>query len=243
MRHLYDKVHLNRTSAHRKALFGNLSAALFSHKRIVTTLAKAKYARRFAERMITFARRNDLTARRHVLKFIRDKAVVKTLFDELGPHFKNRNGGYTRIIKLGPRRGDAAPMALLELVGFDDVTTVEPKKSSKSRLKAAQRAATQTKKDEKAESPEPEKEKKSTTVKKTAAEPDVSEPSGEELTAPEEPTDMKLEGESPGKSVDDNTINGGEDTSTDEQVSPSTEVESQEEQNDEDKKPSDKEDN
>lgn len=131
MRHLYDKPHLSRTHSHRRALFGNLSAALFQHHKIITTLGKAKHARRFAERMITFARRGDIAARRYVARFISDRDVVKKLFDELGPHFRHREGGYTRIIKLGPRRGDASPMALLELVGFDDVAveTASPPKT------------------------------------------------------------------------------------------------------------------
>jgi len=116
-----------------------MSASLFLHRKITTTLGKAKHARKFAERMITFARKGDVAARRHVLRFIRDKEAVKKLFDELGPHFKNRNGGYTRIIKLGPRRGDAAPMALLELVGFDDAVVEKTKKKArKSKLQPTQ---------------------------------------------------------------------------------------------------------
>ena len=140
MRHLYDSTRLNRSKSHRKALLSNLSASLFLHKRIITTLAKAKYARRFAERMITFARDGSVAARRHVLRHLHHQEAVKFLFSDLGPHFKHRSGGYTRIIKIGPRQGDAAPMAILELVGFDDAATESaPKKPSKSRLKAAQK--------------------------------------------------------------------------------------------------------
>lgn len=142
MRHLNDKAHLGRTHEHRKALIGNMSASLFLHRRIVTTLAKAKYTRKYAERMITFARVGDLSSRRHVARVLNDPNALKKLFDELGPHFKHRNGGYTRIIKLGLRSGDAAQMALLELVGFDDVSATpveEPKKETKSRLKASQK--------------------------------------------------------------------------------------------------------
>ncbi|NQU04604.1 MAG: 50S ribosomal protein L17 [Calditrichaeota bacterium] len=154
MRHLYDKPHLNRSKSHRKALFGNMSAALFLNKRITTTLGKARYARRFAERMITFARKGDVAARRHVVKFIRDKEAIKTLFDELGPHFKHREGGYTRIIKIGTRRGDAAPMCIIELVGFDDtVASSTPKKESKSKLKASQKAVVSKRKTGKKEAP------------------------------------------------------------------------------------------
>jgi large subunit ribosomal protein L17 len=149
MRHLYDKPHLNRSKSHRKALFGNMSAALFLNKRITTTLGKARYARRFAERMITFARKGDVAARRHVLRFIRSNEAIKILFDELGPHFKHREGGYTRIIKIGSRRGDAAPMAIIELVGFDDaIAAAAPKKDakSKSKLKASQKTVVSEKK-------------------------------------------------------------------------------------------------
>ncbi len=137
MRHLSDKIHLGRTREHRYAMLSNMTASLVMHKKIVTTLAKAKYARRFAERMITFARKGDLSARRHVASLVHDKTAVQTLFDQLGQHFKHRNGGYTRIIRLGPRHGDAAPMALLELVGFEDIPAVpvtETPKVSKSRL-------------------------------------------------------------------------------------------------------------
>jgi large subunit ribosomal protein L17 len=132
------------------AMLGNMTASLISHKKIVTTLAKAKYARKFAERMITFARKGGLSARRHVASLVNDKTAVKALFDQLGPHFKHRNGGYTRIIKLGPRHGDAAEMALLELVGFDDIAVApaaeDTRKESKSRLKGAQKKATSAKK-------------------------------------------------------------------------------------------------
>jgi large subunit ribosomal protein L17 len=193
MRHLYDKVHLGRSRSHRRALFGNLSASLFLHKRIVTTLAKAKYARRYAERMITFARKGDLSARRQVMRFVPSEEAVKKLFDQLGPHFKNRNGGYTRIIKLGPRQGDSAPMALLELVGFDDLSAEaateakEAKKETKSRLKAAQTKAKASEK-EKAEkkAARPKKEKKAAPVKKTAVKPEEEKVAAEPAPAVEE---------------------------------------------------------
>lgn len=191
MRHLCDKYHLNRTASHRKALLANLSAALFTHKRITTTLVKAKYARRFAERMITFARKSGVQSRRHVLRFIRDKEVVKKLFDELGPHFKNRDGGYTRIIKIGPRRGDAAPMAILELVGFDDVSSTETKRESKSRLKAKQKEITRSRLEKE---PEPDEIAAEETVEQAEAaeEPNARDESSEEVS------------ESDGQEVSDN---------------------------------------
>jgi large subunit ribosomal protein L17 len=102
--------------AHEKLLIANLARALFSEGRIRTTEAKAKRLRPQAERLITFAKRGDVAARRQVLTVVRDKAVVHTLFAEIAPRFADRQGGYTRILKLGPRPGDGAPMALIELV-------------------------------------------------------------------------------------------------------------------------------
>ena len=102
--------------AHERLLLANLATALFEHGRITTTEAKAKRLRPLAERLITFAKRGDLAARRRVLQVVRDKAVVHTLFTEIGPRYENRPGGYTRITKLGPRKGDNAPMAVIELV-------------------------------------------------------------------------------------------------------------------------------
>src|SRR3954447_21479427 len=102
--------------AHERLLLANLATALFEHGRITTTATKAKRLRPYAEKLITFGKRGDLAARREVLKVIRDKGVVHTLFTEIGPTFANRPGGYTRITKLGPRKGDNAPMAVIELV-------------------------------------------------------------------------------------------------------------------------------
>src|SRR5918911_2307525 len=102
--------------AHERLLLANLAAALFTHKAIKTTETKAKRLRPLAERLVTFAKRGDLHARRRVLTVVRDKDVVYTLFDQIAPRFATRNGGYTRIVKTGPRKGDAAPMAIIELV-------------------------------------------------------------------------------------------------------------------------------
>ncbi len=107
---------LGRTSAHRELMLRNLVTSLFKNGRIETTDIRAKETKRLAEKMITLAKRGDLHARRQVLAFIMEETVVKNLFDEIAPKYENRNGGYTRIMKLGPRRGDAAEMAILELV-------------------------------------------------------------------------------------------------------------------------------
>ena len=102
--------------AHERLMLGNLATALFEHGRITTTEAKAKRLRPLAERLITFAKRGDLHARRRVLTVVKDKSVVHTLFTEIGPQYAGRQGGYTRITKIGPRKGDNAPMAVIELV-------------------------------------------------------------------------------------------------------------------------------
>ena len=102
--------------AHERLMLANLATALFEHGRITTTEAKAKRLRPLAERLITFAKRGDLHARRRVLTVVKDKSVVHTLFTEIGPQYAGRPGGYTRITKIGPRKGDNAPMAVIELV-------------------------------------------------------------------------------------------------------------------------------
>ncbi|MFZ4509848.1 MAG: 50S ribosomal protein L17 [Candidatus Nanopelagicales bacterium] len=102
--------------AHERLMLANLATALFEHGRITTTEAKAKRLRPLAERLITFAKRGDISARRRVLTVVRDKDVVHVLFTEIGPRYQTRQGGYTRIVKVGPRKGDNAPMAVIELV-------------------------------------------------------------------------------------------------------------------------------
>ena len=116
MRHGRKVPKLGRNHSQRKAMLANMVTSLFDNETIRTTSARAKALRRTADHMITFAKRGDLHARRQVLRLIANKRVVGKLFDEIGPRFKSRNGGYTRIVKLGPRRGDAAPMCILELV-------------------------------------------------------------------------------------------------------------------------------
>ena len=117
MRHLKSGRQLSRNSSHRWALMRNLITALLREEKIQTTDPKAKELRRWVDRVITLGKRGDLHARRQAAAIIFDKAVVKKLFDTIGPRFKDRPGGFTRIIKLGIRHGDAAQMALIELVG------------------------------------------------------------------------------------------------------------------------------
>ena len=119
MRHRRAGKKLGRDSAHRRALYSNLAGALIEHGRIKTTQAKAKAVKPFAEQMITLGKRGDLHARRLALAELRSQDVVHQLFAEVAPRFAERPGGYTRIVKLGPRQGDNAPMVLLEFVDDD----------------------------------------------------------------------------------------------------------------------------
>jgi large subunit ribosomal protein L17 len=150
MRHQKAGRKLKRTASHRKALLANLTAELFRHKQIRTTTAKAKEARRLAERMITFAKRGDLHARRMVLRRIRDRHLVKALFEEIAPKYADRNGGYTRILRLGRRPGDGAEVAILELVGYEGVQIAKEEEKARKR---------QERKKKRAERPEEEGEK------------------------------------------------------------------------------------
>ena len=119
MRHRNAGRKLNRTASHRRALFAAMATALIKHEQIVTTLPKAKELRRVADRLITLGKRGTLHARRLALSRVRDEAMVAKLFDTLGPRYADRAGGYTRVMKAGFRYGDAAPMAVIELVDRD----------------------------------------------------------------------------------------------------------------------------
>ncbi|MDQ3137444.1 MAG: 50S ribosomal protein L17 [Gemmatimonadota bacterium] len=116
MRHRAKGRQLSRTSTHRRALLNNMATSLFEHGRVVTTEAKAKELRPFAERLITLARRGDLHARRLVQRKIKDREILSRLFSDIGPRFAARPGGYTRILKLGHRKGDGADIARIELL-------------------------------------------------------------------------------------------------------------------------------
>jgi len=121
MRHKLAGRRLGRTTSHRVAMFRNMVTSLFEHERIVTTTEKAKELRPIAEKLITLGKRGDLHARRQALSFIRSKNVVEKLFTDIKDKFADRKGGYTRILKTGTRRGDAAGMAIIELVGYEEV--------------------------------------------------------------------------------------------------------------------------
>lgn len=133
MRHQNQGRKLSRTSAHRKALFRNLVLSLVKHERIKTTDAKAKELRRYADRMVTLGKRGDLAARRLAFAFMQSRDAVKKLFDEIAPRFKERNGGYTRVVKFGFRRGDAAPLSIIEFTDVSDSRQPQPRKKKAAR--------------------------------------------------------------------------------------------------------------
>jgi large subunit ribosomal protein L17 len=141
MRHLKAGRKLGRSSAHRNSLYRNLVAELLSHDRIKTTDEKAKEIRRFADRMVTLGKSGTLAARRRAVAFVRDQKAVKRLFSDIAERFKDRPGGYTRIVKLGVRAGDAASMSLIELTGTSE--SVEPAKKRRGQKRAKADTATQ----------------------------------------------------------------------------------------------------
>ena len=134
MRHRNAHRKFNRSQSHRKAMFQNLAASLFRHEQIVTTLPKAKDLRPIVEKLITLGKRGDMHARRIVAARLRDEDMVKKLFDDLAPRYKTRGGGYTRVLKAGFRYGDAAPMAVIELVDRN-----EDAKGAEDRARHAER--------------------------------------------------------------------------------------------------------
>lgn len=141
MRHRVKTVKLGRTSQHRDAMLSNMVGSLIHHNRITTTLAKAKAVRPLAEKIVTLGKKGTLHHRRLALAELGDQAAVKKLFTEIAPRFQERKGGYTRILKLGPRRSDAAPMALIEWVDHvavpeEEVPAEAPKKAKATRSKA-----------------------------------------------------------------------------------------------------------
>lgn len=139
MRHRKQGRALSRTASHRRAMLANMATAVLERERIQTTTAKAKEARSLVERLITFAKRNDLHARRQVLRVIHDQTVVSKLFSSIAPRYADRPGGYTRIIHVGRRQGDAAELSILELVDRDGtVETTQEETGAESKSKKTQ---------------------------------------------------------------------------------------------------------
>jgi large subunit ribosomal protein L17 len=163
MRHQKAGKKLNRTGSHRNAMFRNMVTSLFEHGRIQTTDAKAKELRRWADRMVTLAKRGDLHARRQVLAVMRDKTVVHKLFEEALDRFGDRAGGYTDVIKIGRRRGDAAPISLVELAA-----PKEKKERKKKKAKAEKKGAAEAKKEAPVKAKEGKKSKEAEASDKAA---------------------------------------------------------------------------
>jgi large subunit ribosomal protein L17 len=167
MRHQKKKMKLGRTAEHRRALLSNQVCALIEHQRIKTTLAKAKAVRPLAERMVTLGKNGSIHARRTALAVLRQKSAVKKLFDDISQRSAERNGGYTRIVKLGPRKSDSARMAFIEWVDADQVAEEKPRKEKKAKSKQPESKPQQknaeteqsTGEEPKTEAPAPEEEK------------------------------------------------------------------------------------
>jgi large subunit ribosomal protein L17 len=159
MRHQKKTIKLGRTAEHRKALLANQVCSLIEHQRIKTTLAKAKAVRPLAEKMVTLGKKGSLHARRTALAVLRQKDAVKKLFDDIAPRSASRNGGYTRIIKLGQRRSDAAPVAFLEWVDAPQIEHEEPVTKEKGKKAKGAKGAAEPKSSKKAKKGEPNEKK------------------------------------------------------------------------------------
>lgn len=160
MRHRKDLKKLGRTSSHRKAMLSNLVSSVFEHKHVRTTTAKAKEARRVVDRMITHAKKNTVAARRLVFNELRRRDIVKSLFDDIAPKYATRNGGYTRVLKIGRRQGDGAELSILELVGYEGVQLEKQQAAAEKRAERKKRKKEEVKaeaeRQAKAERPEKE---------------------------------------------------------------------------------------
>ena len=188
MRHGMVNRKLGRTTSHRLAMFRNQLASLIDKERIITTLPKAKELKPQIERLVTLGRNDSVHNRRNAAKQIQDDTLVAKLFDTLGPRFSDRPGGYTRIVKLGPRRGDAAEMAILEFVGYELAT--EEKKAAPA---ASAKASKKKKAEEQEEAPPAEDEKEKPPKKKAPAKKPAAKKKAEEKPAakPKKPAAKK----------------------------------------------------
>lgn len=186
MRHLNKGRKLNRTSTHRLAMFRNMATSLLRHERIQTTDAKAKELRRYVDKLITLGKRGDLHARRQAFRLVRDPEVLHKLFADLGERFRGRPGGFTRIIKIGLRQGDAAPMSVIELVDMA-VKPVEEKPAAKPTKRADKKSA----KEPAAEEPKKSARSKAKKDDKAADDKTPSKRAAAKTKAPKEATDKK----------------------------------------------------
>lgn len=206
MRHKKAGKQLSRNTSHRRALLRNIVTSLFKHEQIETTDAKAKSLRPIAEKMITLAKRGDLHARRQVLSYLQDKAVTHKLFDELKDQFLDRQGGYVRIVKKGIRKGDAAPISIVQLIPKDEERKSDKKKpkklkKSKSVAPKPEKEVDVKKKDEVSEEAQDEKAPDTTETvaeieeKKAVAEEAQDETPAEEMESQEEDSESSENGE------------------------------------------------
>ena len=209
MRHRISGKKLNRTVSHRRATLNSLSTQLLRHKKIKTTLAKAKVTRSYVEPLITRAKNDTVANRRYVARFIKDKDVHKELFNEIAPAIGDRPGGYTRVVKLGARRGDSAEMAIIELVDYGEAAeksapagetskTKKEKAKPKAEEKQVEEAEVVEETAAEAESEEPETEKDETQEEETSAketseeeQDEKTEPKGEDSSESEDKSDKK----------------------------------------------------
>lgn len=179
MRHRVAGRKLGRSGSHRQALLRNLSTALFERERITTTLAKAKELRSFAERLVTLSKRETLHARRRILRHVQNPKVAAKLMDTLSARFAQRNGGYTRILKLGPRRGDRAEMAVIELVEAETVAPAEEAEGAEAAKGKKKKTAKTTKSTKKKSKPS----KKAATKKAGAGSKEAAKAEGDEAAS------------------------------------------------------------
>lgn len=187
MRHRRAGIKLSRTASHRNAMFRNMVTSLFKHEQIRTTDAKAKELRRWADQLVTLAKRGDLHARRRAMAILQEKEVVHKLFDEAPTRYADVNGGYTRVVKIGIRPGDAAPLSLVQLVSPEPKKKKKPrrKKKAASEAQAPQAAVTETAAPDAEAAPE-------TSAAEPAAEPETAETVAE--SSAEEAVEVQAEG-------------------------------------------------
>lgn len=217
MRHLKSGRKLNRTAAHRKAMLGNLAVSILDHERVTTTVAKAKEVRGVVERLITYAKRGGLHNIRQAARTVKDKTVLKKLFDDLGPAYEKREGGYTRIVRVGERKGDHAPTAIIELVGREgDEPRKRKKKTSSSRRAGKRGASKEQPTGTAAEQAEPKAEEKAPVVE-----------SAEEAPAPEtrEPVEEEKKEQGEEQSDSSQTTHGGDSKEQEESAESTTDKE------------------
>jgi large subunit ribosomal protein L17 len=225
MRHRKATLKLNRTSSHRDAMFRNMVTSLFKHQRIRTTDVKAKELRRWADNLITLAKRNDIHARRQALSIIREKEVVHKLFAEASKKYGSKSGGYTRIIKLGRRPGDASPISMVELIFSEDEKKKKTRKKAKSpaeRKKVEKKKGLKEEHKDEIKAPETEIEKSKVEEKveiEEETDKDIGESEKVELAAKAGSSDTDMTSEDTGKKADDHALESAESEESDTETS------------------------